>query len=189
MKIPIAIFASGKGSNAQALIEFSHKEIALFEVKLVVTNKQDAGVRHICHQFGIPCFYWKNNDPGLPGFLIKNNIGLVVLAGYLAKIGDDLLRQYPGKILNIHPALLPAYGGKGMYGMNVHKAVLQAGEKESGISIHLVDEEYDHGRVLFQASTPVLPEDTAESLAARIHGLEHTHYPSEVNKFIMEFSG
>ncbi|MFN5493975.1 MAG: phosphoribosylglycinamide formyltransferase [Bacteroidota bacterium] len=187
MKIPIAIFASGKGSNADAIIRFSQSPSAVYRVALVITNVPDAGVRGVCHQQGIPCFHWKNNDPLLPDFLMQNKVSFILLAGYMVRIGASLLEAYPHRILNIHPALLPQYGGKGMYGMHVHQAVIAAGEAFSGITIHEVDEEYDHGKKVFSAEIPVLPNDTPESLAQRIHALEHLHYPEVANAYIAAF--
>jgi phosphoribosylglycinamide formyltransferase 1 len=114
-----------------------------------------------------------------------HQVDLLVLAGFLWMIPGYLVRAYPGKIVNIHPALLPKYGGKGMYGANVHQAVLDAGEKESGITIHYVDEHYDNGDIIFQAKCEVLPSDTAGSLAHRIHVLEHEHYPKVIEKLLL----
>jgi phosphoribosylglycinamide formyltransferase-1 len=110
---------------------------------------------------------------------------LVVLAGFLWLVPDNILKAYPSRILNIHPALLPDFGGKGMYGHHVHEAVIQSGRETSGITIHLVDEVYDHGRILLQAECPVLPGDTPDSLAERIHQLEHLHYPQEIKKYLL----
>jgi folate-dependent phosphoribosylglycinamide formyltransferase PurN len=112
----------------------------------------------------------------------------IVLAGFLLKVPDNLIQAYNNKIVNIHPALLPAYGGKGMYGEHVHQAVIQAGEKESGITIHLVDEEYDHGKTLFQAKVNVDPNDTPASLAEKVHRLEHEHYPAVIEKWVSRTS-
>lgn len=187
MKIPIAIFASGQGSNADAIIHFSQTPSSVYKVALVITNVPDAGVIGVCHRHGIPCFHWKNNDPLLPDFLVQNKVMFLLLAGYMMRIGAPLLQVFPQRILNIHPALLPKYGGKGMYGMRVHQAVIAAGEAFSGITIHEVDEEYDHGKLLFSAQTPVLPNDTPESLSQRIHALEHLHYPEVANAYIAAF--
>lgn len=185
MKIPIAIFASGQGSNADAIIRFSQTRSAVYKVALVITNVPDAGVRGVCHRHGIPCFHWKNNDPLLPDFLVQNKVMFLLLAGYMMRIGAPLLQVFPQRILNIHPALLPKYGGKGMYGEAVHRAVLAANEKESGITIHYVDEQYDHGATIFQATCSVLSTDLVENLAEKIHALEHLHYPVVIEKVIL----
>ena len=120
--------------------------------------------------------------------LDKYNIDLIVLAGFMWKVPDNLIRAYPNKIINIHPALLPKYGGKNMYGNFVHEAVVKAGEKESGITIHYVDEIYDHGKIIFQAKCKVDEKDTAESLAEKIHVLEHTHYSRIVEQLLSSYS-
>lgn len=150
-------------------------------VALIVCNKPGAGVLAIAEKEGIPTlliqkdrFY--NGDGYLP-FLTEKNIGFLVLAGFLWKVPPVLIDAYPRRIVNIHPALLPKYGGRGMYGQYVHEAVLQAGERETGITIHYVDEHYDNGDVIFQTACPVLPGDTPESIAHRIHQLEYVHYP------------
>lgn len=128
----------------------------------------------------------QNRDGTLQHELASAGINLLLLAGFMRLLPPELVRAWPGRILNIHPSLLPKYGGKGMYGHRVHQAVLAAGEKESGITIHLVNERYDEGKVLFQAKCPVLPGDDAEALAARIHGLEHAHYPVVVENYLKE---
>jgi len=118
--------------------------------------------------------------------LTKLKIDAIVLAGFLLRIPERLIEQYPGKIINIHPALLPSYGGKGMYGMNVHNAVIAAGEKRSGITIHVVDEVYDNGDVIFQAECPVNEGDTAEQLASKIHELEYLHFPRVIEEYLIK---
>jgi formyltetrahydrofolate-dependent phosphoribosylglycinamide formyltransferase len=152
-----------------------------------VSNKPDAGVLSIAKEWNIPVLILEKQD-----FIKSNNytqsidnhkITHIVLAGFLLKIPDTLIQKFPKKIINIHPALLPSFGGKGMYGENVHHAVIQAGEKKSGISIHLVDEEYDHGKTIFQESIEINPNETSESLANRIHQLEHKHYPRVIEKW------
>lgn len=187
MKPLIAIFASGGGTNAEAIIRFSKTDASVFKVAMVVTNVRDAGVIGVCHRQGIPCFYWKNNDPLLVDFLAQNKVSFLLLAGYMVRIGPSLLAAFPGRILNIHPALLPKFGGKGMYGLHVHRAVIAAGESISGITIHQVDEEYDHGKVIFIAELSVGADDTPEMLATRIQQLEHRHYPEVANAFIASF--
>jgi phosphoribosylglycinamide formyltransferase-1 len=122
------------------------------------------------------------NSQALLNLLSDKQIDFIVLAGYLLKIPAEVVKAYPGRIVNIHPALLPSYGGKGMYGHHVHEAVLAAGDKESGITIHLVDELYDNGSILFQARCPVYPTDTPETLAERVHALEYAHYPRVIDE-------
>jgi formyltetrahydrofolate-dependent phosphoribosylglycinamide formyltransferase len=183
----IAIFASGAGTNAQQII----KKIAGagdIKIALVVCNKQGAGVLSIAEKNGIPALLTEkeqffNGDHYLPE-LQKQQVDLIVLAGFLWKIPLPLIQAYPKKIINIHPALLPKYGGKGMYGNKVHEAVIAGTEKESGISIHYVDEIYDHGEIIFQAACTVDENDTAESLAQKIHSLEHIHYPRVIADLI-----
>ncbi|MEN9372285.1 MAG: hypothetical protein RLZZ64_1360, partial [Bacteroidota bacterium] len=190
-KAKLAIFASGKGSNAEKIIQHfvNHDNI---HISLIVSNKQQAGVLDIAQRNKIPTLLlekkkFMETDEYVQ--LIKNQgITHIILAGFLLKVPDNLINTYNNKIVNIHPALLPAYGGKGMYGEHVHQAVIQAGEKESGITIHLVDEEYDHGKTLFQAKVVVDPNDTPDSLAEKIHRLEHEHYPSVIEKWVLRTS-
>jgi formyltetrahydrofolate-dependent phosphoribosylglycinamide formyltransferase len=187
----LAIFASGKGSNAEKIIEYfaNHDNI---HISLIVSNKQQAGVLEIAHRNKITTLLiekkkFMESDEYVQ--LIKNQgITHIVLAGFLLKVPDNLINAFYNKIVNIHPALLPAYGGKGMYGEHVHQAVIQSGEKESGITIHLVDEEYDHGKTLFQAKVAVDRNDTPDSLAEKIHQLEHQHYPSVIEKWVLRTS-
>lgn len=184
----IAIFASGAGSNAKKIIEYFANHAAI-QVALVVCNKPGAGVLDIAAGHGVPTLliekeqFFRGN--GYVDELKRANIDFIILAGFLWKIPTALIQAFPNKIINIHPALLPKYGGKGMYGQFVHEAVLAAGESESGITIHIVDELYDHGQTIFYASCPVLPGDTAATLAQRIHALEHQHYPEVIEQFIM----
>ena len=186
--VNIAIFASGAGTNAQQII--NHFRIsASIKVTLVVCNKPGAGVLDIARKEQIPSMLidkkrFFSGDHYL-GELQQNNIGHIVLAGFLWKLPEAVIRAYPKKIINIHPALLPKYGGKGMYGPFVHEAVIANHEKESGITIHYVDELYDHGEIIFQANCPVEEKDTPESLAQKIHVLEHTNYAAVIEKIIM----
>lgn len=155
---------------------------------MVVCNKPGAGVLDIAAKNGISTVMLeKKNFYETDEYvqeLVNHNITHIVLAGFLWKIPENMVKTFPGHIINIHPALLPNYGGKGMYGEHVHKAVLEAGDSESGITIHLVDEEYDHGKTIFQANVAVLPSDTPDSLAEKIHALEHQHYPRQIEKWI-----
>ena len=192
--IRVAIFASGTGSNAEKIItsspallqrekgEAKSKAKVDWEVALIVCNKPGAGVLSIAEEHNIPTLLIEkerffNGDNYLPE-LQKHKINFIVLAGFLWKIPVTLIQAYPKKIINIHPALLPKYGGTGMYGSKVHEAVIAAGEKESGITIHYVDELYDHGEIIFQATCILAIDETAETLAQKIHILEHTHYPA-----------
>lgn len=186
-KRKIAIFASGSGTNAQRITEYfsNHPEIA---VSMILSNKPDAFVLVRAKKLGIPSVVFDRHtfyDTGeISGLLMKNNIGFIVLAGFLWLIPVDLIRAYRGRIINIHPALLPKYGGKGMYGARVHEAVIQSGDKESGISIHYVNEKYDEGNIIFQAKCKVLKGDTPDTLAQRVHQLEYKHYPEMIEKLV-----
>lgn len=183
----LAVFASGAGSNAQKLIDY-FKDSTLATVALVVCNKPGAGVLTIAEREGIPSLLIEKEaffrgDAYLPQ-LHEAGINFLVLAGFLWKIPQALIQAYPKRIVNIHPALLPKFGGKGMYGQYVHEAVLQAGEMESGITVHYVDEHYDNGDIIFQTACPVLESDTPKSIAQRIHQLEHLHYPRVVENVL-----
>jgi phosphoribosylglycinamide formyltransferase 1 len=184
--IRIAILASGSGTNAQRLMEH-FKDLPLAEVVLVGCDQPSAGVLARAWDFGVPSYLFEGGllkDGTVLRELQGQRVDLVVLAGFLRLIPAEMVRAYPRRILNIHPALLPKYGGKGMYGMHVHRAVIAKAEPESGITIHYVNERYDKGEHLFQAKCPVLPNDTPESLAARIHALEHAHYPQVVEEVV-----
>ena len=177
--VRIAILASGSGTNAQKLMEHFHGHPSA-EVALVCSDKHRAGVVQRAWDMGVPSYLFNGAELSDGTFLRELDdfrIDLVVLAGFMRLIPTEMVRAFRDRIINIHPALLPKYGGKGMFGEHVHRAVLAAGEKESGITIHLVNERYDEGQVLFQAACPVLPGDDADALAARIHALEHAHYP------------
>ncbi len=186
-KTQLAIFASGAGSNAQKIIEH-FKNHPSVRVALVVCNKPGAGVLQIASDNGIPSLLIEKErffrgDTYLP-VLKEYGIDFIVLAGFLWKVPIDLINAYPQKILNIHPALLPKYGGKGMYGMHVHEAVIAAGEKQSGITIHFVNEHFDEGAPVFQATCLIDEKDTPETLAQKIHVLEHAHFPVEIEKIV-----
>jgi phosphoribosylglycinamide formyltransferase 1 len=183
----IVIFASGAGSNAQQIINY-FRNAPEVQVALIVCNKPGAGVLSIAEKEGIPVLLIEKErffrGDGYVPELEKARTDLVVLAGFLWKIPRSLINAFPRRIINIHPALLPKYGGKGMYGAYVHQSVLSAGEVESGITVHYVDEHYDNGDVIFQTACPVLENDTPETLARRIHQLEHLHYPRVVEEII-----
>jgi phosphoribosylglycinamide formyltransferase-1 len=183
----IAIFASGTGSNAQKLIDYFRGHQAV-TIGLIVSNKPDAGVLQIAKNENIPDLlidkekFFRGN--AYVDELKEQGIDFIALAGFLWKIPVNLIRSYHNKIINIHPALLPAYGGKGMYGNAVHEAVIKAGETETGITIHYVDDQYDHGPVIFQARCSIDKNDTAEIVAQKIHLLEHSHYPRVVEELL-----
>ncbi len=185
--IKVAIFASGAGSNAQKLIDYFRKHSQI-KIALIVCNKPGAGVLTIAQKENIPSLliekeqFFRGN--AYVDELKQHNVDFIVLAGFLWKVPVQLVKAYPQRIVNIHPALLPNYGGKGMYGRFVHEAVIAAKEPESGISIHYVDELYDHGQLIFQARCTIEAGDTPDSLAQKIHALEHEHYPLIVEKVI-----
>lgn len=157
------------------------------QVGLVASNKGDAFVHERAKKFGVPSitFSKKELDGGiLLEKLQSEKIDWVILAGFLLKIPVDLIRAFPDRMVNIHPALLPNYGGKGMYGSFVHEAVKAAGETQTGITIHLVNENYDEGKIVFQAATPLFPEDTPETIAAKVHELEHRFFPEVIDSLI-----
>lgn len=185
----IAIFASGNGSNAQNIIAyFNGGNIA--SVKLVICNNPNAYVLQRASALGVPAAVMDkaaltaDNPSELLSLLHTNAIDYIVLAGYLQKIPAALTTAFAGRIINIHPALLPKFGGKGMYGIHVHRAVVAAGEKLSGITIHLVDAVYDNGKILFQAQCPLFPQDTPEDVAAKVQALEQQHYPAVIEQYI-----
>ncbi|MGN7784151.1 phosphoribosylglycinamide formyltransferase [Niabella sp. 22666] len=188
MKQKIAVFASGAGSNAQKIIDhFKASEIA--EVSLIACNKPGAGVLTIAEREQIEQVVIEKEQykqDGYAAFLKEKGIDFVVLAGFLLKIPQPLIDAYPRKIVNIHPALLPNYGGKGMYGAFVHQAVIANQEKQSGITIHYVDEHYDHGDIIFQATCDIEPGDSPEQLAQKIHLLEHAHFPAVIEQVIQQ---
>jgi phosphoribosylglycinamide formyltransferase-1 len=181
----IAIFASGSGSNAENISTYFSTRNDV-KIALIVTNNPSATVLKRAKRLGIESVTLTKeqllNSQALLNLLSDKQIDFIVLAGYLLKIPAEVVKAYPGRIVNIHPALLPSYGGKGMYGHHVHEAVLAAGDKESGITIHLVDELYDNGSILFQARCPVYPTDTPETLAERVHALEYAHYPRVIDE-------
>lgn len=187
----VAVFASGAGSNAINLFEDSQKDqMNCYKIQLLITNKENAGVIAKCKLMGIPCFLWKRehfyDSTILLEFLKNNEIDYVVLAGFLLKIPIDLIQKYPNKIINIHPSLLPKYGGKGMYGDFVHKEVLANSEKKSGITIHYVNENYDEGQIIFQKEIELNVSESLESLRSKIHQLEHQYFPAIIRKVFVE---
>ena len=187
MKKRIAIFASGTGTNALNIIRY-FKASSIGEVVLVLSNKRHAKVLEKAENEDIKSLYFNKSDLYESGrvldLLESHEVDLIVLAGFLLMFPSHILQEYPGKVINIHPALLPKYGGKGMYGRYVHEAVITNGEEESGITIHFVNEQYDEGTIIFQASTSVSPDDTPETLAEKIHQLEYEHFPKVVESLL-----
>jgi phosphoribosylglycinamide formyltransferase-1 len=183
----LAIFASGTGTNTQNIIHYfrHHPEI---RISLIVCNKPGAGVLTVAEKEDIPSLVIEKEaffrGTAYVDQLRAKNIDLIVLAGFLWKIPQTLVKAYPGRIINIHPALLPKYGGKGMYGRFVHEAVIAAADKETGITIHYVDEQYDHGQPIFQARVMVEPGDTPETLAQKVHFLEYEHFPKIIEQVV-----
>jgi phosphoribosylglycinamide formyltransferase-1 len=183
----LAIFSSGTGSNAARIIRYfqAHPSIS---IGLIVCNNPHAGVLNIASAAGVPVLLIEKEQffrgSAYVPELQDRGIDFIVLAGFLWKIPSRLIQAYPHRIVNIHPALLPKYGGKGMYGRHVHEAVIAAAEKESGITIHYVDEIYDHGQVIFQDKVIVDPKDTPESLAGKIQSLERSHFPRVIEEVV-----
>lgn len=184
----IIVFASGSGSNAENIINyFSDKNTA--KVVKVLCNRKYAKVFERCERLNIDSLYFKKDDfvnTDLVLNLLKQEADLIVLAGFLLKIPEKIVAAFPNQIINIHPALLPKYGGKGMYGMNVHEAVRANNEAETGITIHFVNENYDEGAIIFQAKTSVDLNDSAEDIANKIHALEYEHFPRVIEEVILK---
>jgi phosphoribosylglycinamide formyltransferase 1 len=184
MKKNIAIFASGSGSNAQKIAEYFASSSNI-HVQMILCNNPEAGVVARAKNLEIPCYVFDREafrNGEVLDILLENDIDIVVLAGFLWLIPQSFIIAYPKQIVNLHPALLPKYGGKGMYGHHVHEAVIAAGETESGITIHLVNEQYDKGAILFQAKYSIAPNDSAMDIAAKGQLLEHEHFPKIIEK-------
>ncbi len=186
--INVAIFASGEGTNAENLFTYFANDTRI-KIKLVITNKEDAGIvaRAKQHKKTVQIVSkqaLQNYTHQLIEFLNVENINLIVLAGFLLKIPREFVSAFPNKIINIHPSLLPKHGGKGMYGNNVHQAVLTNNESESGITIHFVNEEYDKGEIILQAKCEVTLHDTVETLATKIRKLEFDNLPKAIEQFL-----
>ena len=187
----LAVFASGRGSNFEAILRAIHGGQLPATVRLAVSNKSTAGALEIARAHQIPAFHRAPSQypsaeayvEDLTGLLREHRVEFIALAGYLKQVPAEVVRQFRNRIANIHPALLPAFGGKGMYGIHVHEAVLAAGVKLSGATVHLVDEEYDRGPIVLQRVVDVLPGDTPESLAARVLEVEHVMYPEALAAF------
>lgn len=183
----IAIFASGEGTNAQNIIDY-FKNSAIASVQLIVSNNPKANVLNRAENSGINTYTIERQSfyesSSLIDYLKNSKIDLIVLAGFLWKVPENLVQAFPHKIINIHPALLPKFGGKGMYGIHVHKAVVEAKEKESGISIHFVDANYDEGRLIAQHRCAIEPTDSPERVAEKIHQLEAEFFPGVIHRLL-----
>lgn len=180
----IILFASGRGSNVEAVLQYFEKHPGMLQVALIVCNNPGAGVIDIAHAHQIPLLMLSRESMRQEDWIEEvaaYQPDLIVLAGFLRKIPERFVQQFQDRIINIHPALLPSYGGKGMYGMKVHEAVIAAGEKESGITIHYVNEHYDEGDIILQARCRIVAGDTPERLAEKIHALEHFYFPRTID--------
>lgn len=184
----IAVFASGSGTNFQQICEYFNEKNKDIKIELLIVNKKNAYVLERAKQLNVKSQYFNREDfyssDRVVECLKENQIDFIVLAGFLWLIPNNILKKYPNKIINIHPALLPNYGGKGMHGHHVHEAVIAAKEPESGITIHYVNEHYDEGNIIFQAKCSITPEDTADSLAEKIHLLEKEHFPKVIDDLL-----
>ena len=182
----IAIFASGEGTNTQNLIDyFRGSDVTIV---LIVCNNPTANVLKRAERNGLPTLLIEREafytGDSILKKLLAEKIDLIVCAGFLWKIPDNILRAFPNKIVNVHPALLPKFGGKGMYGLNVHKAVIDAGEKESGITIHYLNEHYDEGKIILQKKCEIASNETPETLAQKVQKLEHEWYPKTIEQLL-----
>jgi len=183
----IALFASGNGTNADNIIRYFQKNIDI-KVNLVLSNKAEAYVLERIKPYTIDSFVFNSTELRNTNIVLDKlreyKIDFIVLAGFLLMIPENILNAFPNKIINIHPALLPKFGGKGMHGMHVHHSVIEAKETESGISIHYVNAKYDEGNIIFQAKCSILPNDTPEILANKIHQLEQQHFPKIIEQVV-----
>ena len=185
----VAIFASGSGTNAQNIAEY-FRNSDTGRIHLILSNNPEAYVLNRAANMGIPTYIFDRgsfyNTSDVLDVLLKETTDFIVLAGFLWLVPVNMIKAFPKRIINIHPALLPKYGGKGMYGISVHSAVIRNKDKESGITIHYVNERYDEGSIIFQTRCPVLPDDTPETLAERVHHLEYIHYPGIIEKELLK---
>lgn len=188
----IAVFGSGAGSNFRAIVEaIENGTIAHARIRLVLSNNPQAGILDLARAHGLPAVHMSVRRFGdenafgaaLLELLRRHEVNFIALAGYMKRVPAAVIAAYRNRMLNIHPALLPSFGGKGMYGRHVHEAVIAAGSRESGATVHIVDEEYDHGPIVLQKRVPVLPGDTPETLAARVLTVEHEIYPEAIRRF------
>ncbi len=184
----IALFSSGNGTNAENIANYFNKNSKI-EVAIIISNKQDAFVHQRANALSIPSYTFSKDEimdgTQLLKLMSDYNIDYIILAGFLLKIPDRLLNSFPNRVINIHPALLPKYGGKGMYGDNVHKKVVEMGDKQSGITIHYVNEKYDEGEIIFQESCNVSPNDTYNDVAQKVHKLEYAYFPRIIEEVIL----
>lgn len=188
----IAVFASGRGSNLMAILNAIKEGILNAKVSVVISNNSNAGALEIAKANGIDALHISRKQFSSDEEYIRKildelrsrNIQLIVLAGYMKKIPSEVVKEYRNRILNVHPALLPAFGGQGMYGLNVHKAVIESGVKITGVTVHIVDEEYDHGPIVMQRAVEVRDSDTPETLAQRVLEVEHEIYPQAIKLFV-----
>jgi len=188
MKKRIVIFASGSGTNAQNLIQyFQQSEFA--EVVLVLSNKKDAKVLDRSKKLNISSLYFDKtalfSSDGVLNLLKEANVDYIILAGFLLKFPELILKEFSNRVINLHPALLPKYGGKGMYGSHVHEAVVANQEKETGITIHYVNENYDEGAIIFQKSVALSKKDNPETVAEKVHALEYAYFPKVIEEVIL----
>ena len=182
----IIFFASGSGTNVENIIKYFHGNKAV-EITLILTNNPNAGVVRRAEKFMKPLMLFSKRellDQSLLRKIITINPDLIILAGFLLKIPKEFVKSFPKRIINIHPALLPKFGGKGMYGNRVHQSVKDAGEQITGITIHLVNEYFDQGEIIFQASVDIASQDSVEEIANKVHKLEYTYYPKLINKLL-----
>jgi phosphoribosylglycinamide formyltransferase-1 len=183
----LAIFASGSGTNAENIIRYFQNKPQI-KVSCICTNRAEAYVAERVRPYNIPVLVFSRQDfyetEKILDYLKENKIDWIILAGFLWLIPSNLIDRYPSRIINIHPALLPKYGGKGMYGASVHKAIIENHEKQSGITIHFVNKEYDEGNIIFQAACDIDPADTPDTLAGRVHALEYEHFPRVIEELV-----
>lgn len=184
----LAVFASGSGTNFQQICKYFNQKNGDIKVELLVVNKPNIYVLERAKQLNVKSVYFNREDfystDKVVEYLLENQIDFIVLAGFLWLVPNNILRKYENKIINIHPALLPKYGGKGMHGHHVHQAVIAAREEKSGITIHYVNEHYDQGDIIFQAKCEITPEDTPDTLAEKIHLLEKEHFPKVIDNLL-----
>ena len=193
MSLNIAIWASGNGSNAENIIKYFKDKTDIANIRVIMCNNKNAFVLERAKKYNVPTFvftYKELNETDMVDKKLEElDIDFIVLSGFMLKVPDSIIKKYADRIVNIHPALLPKFGGKGMYGDHVHEAVIAAGEKESGITVHYANEHYDEGSTIFQAKCPVLPDDTPDTLAQRVHALEYAHYPEVIEQVLRELAG
>ncbi len=191
-KIKIAIFASGKGSNAEKIIEYFHLSESQLEIDSIFSNRKEAGVLKVASKYSLSSFYYPNadfkkEDSAVIKKLEERAINFIILSGFLLKVPIALCNLFQNRIINIHPSLLPKYGGKGMYGHYVHQAVKEAKEEKTGITIHLVNEKFDDGKIIFQKSCDINPVDNVEDIALKVQKLEHKHFPKVIEDYISNY--